>query len=166
MRNWRYFGIAIGIYAVCSGCSSNPQGVGTQAPEVTVVSPADESKSLSLSSLKGKVVLVDFWATWCGPCREEMPGLQKIYDDYKSKGLEMVAISQETAPRILEFQTQSMLSIPFYADVNGAANKAFHVTGLPTTLVLGKDGKIAFVSVGSGETVEGELRDAINKALG
>jgi thiol-disulfide isomerase/thioredoxin len=150
-----------------SGCmrSLDPMGVGTSAPSFNVSYVNDLSKSASLQSINGKVTLIDFWATWCGPCKQEIPELQKIYDDYHGKGLEAILISQEDQMKISSFASINNLTLPFYMDGDTSADRAFNVTGLPTTYVIGKDGKIVYANVGYGEGIEQELRQAIDRAL-
>ena len=153
--------------SILSGCtgSSGPMDVGSNAPEFKVTYADDLSKTASLQSIKGHVTLIDFWATWCGPCKQEIPILQKIYDEYQGKGLQVVMISQEDQMKISSFQSINKLTLPFYMDSDSSADKAFNVFALPTTYVVGKNGKIIYSNIGEGEGVEQQLRKAIDQAL-
>lgn len=107
--------------------------------------------TLALTALRGKVVVINFWATWCGPCRREMPSLERLHATLKDPALVIVGIDAgETAEKIAEF-SQHADTPPTYAlvlDLHGDALKAFGVRGLPTTYVLDKQGRIAYRALG------------------
>ncbi len=136
--------------------------VGDAAPEFTLKSIAGEE--VSLASLKGKVVLLDFWATWCGPCKAAMPEMQKIADDYKDKGVAVYGINvwekkEDAAKKYIEskgFTYPTLLSGDDLA-------KQYGITGIPTLVVIGKDGKITKTEVGFGGAEA--LRKAIDEAV-
>ena len=158
---------AIGL-ALLVGCNDDPDplSVGSLAPNFKVASASDASKTVSLVDLKGKAVLIDFWATWCGPCRVELPHLDEIWKKNEAKGLCVLAISKENPRDILGYRTESNLGLPMYSDPSGDSNKAFNVTGYPTVVVVGKDGKIIYSVAGVGPEVAEQLEAAVVKALG
>jgi peroxiredoxin len=97
--------------------------------------------TVKLSDLKGKVVLLNFWATWCGPCREEMPHLTKVYEKYRHQGFEILAITtDETSdrPKVAAFVEKYGLTFPVLYD-DGIA-KAYDVNGMPTTVYIDAQG--------------------------
>jgi len=110
------------------------------APEITVNSLTNVP--LKLSSLKGKVVLLNFWATWCPPCREEMPSMMKLNSAMAGKPFQMVAVSIDEGgvPEIESFFKTSGYSLPTYTDIDGAAVKAYGITGVPESFVIDKNG--------------------------
>lgn len=134
---------------------------GTEAPDFTVNSAVD-GKPVTLSSLKGKVVLVDFWATWCGPCRIGLPRTQALYKELKSKGLEVLAVSDEEPAKINEYVKSSGLELPFYSDAAHKAAVAYKITGLPTTVVIDRQGKV--VADLEGLRDDSVIRDAVKQA--
>jgi thiol-disulfide isomerase/thioredoxin len=145
--------------------STDPVAVGTQASDFKVNPAAEPGRSVSLSQFKGKVVLVDFWATWCAPCRQMLPHIQKMYEDYKDKGLEVMAISAESSAKVTGFQSENKFDFPAYTDEGKEANNAFSITGLPTTIVIGKDGKVVYSTMGMDTNTPDEIQTAVTKAL-
>jgi len=132
---------------VCSGCSKKkePAAVAEVAeqkpvPDITVNSL--KNLPLKLSSLKGKVVLLNFWATWCPPCREEIPSMMKLNSAMAGKPFQMVAVSIDEGglPDIEAFFKSSGFSLPAYTDPGGIAGKTYGITGVPETFVIDKNG--------------------------
>jgi thiol-disulfide isomerase/thioredoxin len=110
------------------------------APEVNVNSL--KNVPLKLSDLKGKVVLLNFWATWCPPCREEIPSMMKLNSAMVGKPFQMVAISIDEGglPAIEAFFKESGFNLPTYTDPDGKAARTYGVTGVPETFVIDKNG--------------------------
>ncbi len=104
-------------------------------------------KTWTLSQLKGKVVLVNFWATWCPPCRKEMPDLQALYDRYKEQGFVILAISDETADKVTPFLKEHNISYPVMLDEGGKINKLFVVDGIPKSFVYNREGRLVAQSI-------------------
>lgn len=124
--------------------SANSIAVGKFAPEITL--PQPDGTLLSLSSLKGKYVLIDFWASWCRPCRQENPNVVKLYNRYKNKGFEIIGISlDESKDQWFEAIEKDQLSWRHVSDLKGlnsAAVQLYNVQDIPQTMLLDKDGKI------------------------
>ncbi len=104
-------------------------------------------KSWHLRDLKGKVVLVNFWATWCPPCRKEMPDLQALYDRYKDQGLVVLSISDEDATKVTPFIAQRKITYPVLLDPGRKVNEAFVVEGIPKSFVYDREGRLAAQSI-------------------
>jgi thiol-disulfide isomerase/thioredoxin len=122
-------------------------GPGRPAPGVEL--PTGDGHSLSLASLKGRVVLVDFWASWCGPCAAAFPALDELYQEYRARGLEVVAVNldeqRRDADRFLAGRPHAMTVL---FDPQGRSAKAFGLEAMPTSFLLGRDGGIRFVHTG------------------
>ena len=99
-------------------------------------------KSYTLSALRGKVVLVNFWATWCPPCRVEMPALDAIYRRFESQGLVILSISDEKPETVESFLSRTDYHPPVLIDAGGKVHKLFHVEGIPHTFVYNRKGKL------------------------
>jgi peroxiredoxin len=147
-------------------------GAGAQAPDLEgKIAPAFtlsglDGNQVNSADFKGSVVVVDFWATWCGPCVASLPQLDEIYKSLKSSGLKVYALDQqEDKPTVQKWVTDNKLTIPALLDSDGKVGQAYGAQAIPETVVIGKDGKIRKVLVGAGPENEQALRDAINKAL-
>ena len=106
--------------------------------------------SKKLSSLPGKVILINFWATWCGPCIREMPSLDRLYKEYKTRGLEVVAVSvdDDAQKRVPKFFEKIGVSFASYVDQGGKLSDQMGVEGLPFTLIIDAERKVLLSRLG------------------
>lgn len=130
---------------------SEPVVVGTRAPDFEAV--ALDGVPLSVTGHRGKVVLLNVWATWCPPCLEEMPSMQRLYDEFSGRGLEILAVSVD-APfgesdaagrpggRLDLFRDELGLTFPILHDPEGRVQRVYGTTGVPETFLIGRDGLI------------------------
>lgn len=139
------------VAAFAVGCSKDTPSQGgavktpgekSQAPEITVVSL--DNQQLTLSALKGKVVLLNFWATWCPPCREEIPSMMKLNTYMAGKPFQMVCVSVDEGGKgaVESYFKNSGYSLPAYFDATGQAARTYGITGVPETFVIDKQGVI------------------------
>jgi peroxiredoxin len=106
-----------------------------------------EGKPWTLSALRGKVVLVNFWATWCPPCRKEMPDLEALYNQFKDRGFVILAISEEDAAKVKPFVGQRGITYPILLDPGGKINQLFVIEGIPKSFVYDPSGKLVEESI-------------------
>lgn len=123
---------------------------GQLAPEILL--NGTDGKPIKLSSLKGKLVLVDFWATWCAPCMAEMPSLKRVYNEYKDKGFEIYSVSLDRTKEKWLSKASTMPWICVF-DENNEASSTYKVSSIPFTVLVGRDGKIIAKSL-RGEMIE------------
>jgi peroxiredoxin len=122
--------------------------VGALAPDFTL--PDLEGKPVSLSSFRGKVVILNFFATWCPPCRAEMPDLEVVYKELKGQGFEVVAIDlQEDERAVKGFASSLGLTFPILLDREASVFGQYHVTGLPTSYFIDREGVIRELTIGA-----------------
>jgi thiol-disulfide isomerase/thioredoxin len=148
--------------AFLSGCAPSGAVVGAQAPDFEILPLTLNAKPKTLSDFKGKVLIVDFWATWCGPCRQSFPHMQVLHDELKSEGLEIIAITDEDVDVVDEFVRKNGYDFGIYRDPYRVSNSAYGVRGLPTTFVVDRQGKIVGQTVGYSP---GELESYVTAAL-
>jgi cytochrome c-type biogenesis protein len=114
---------------------------GLIAPDFTVQTLADET--FQLSQLRGSVVILNFWGTWCAPCEREMPALQALYEQYKEQGVIILGIAvNDTTEAVNTFRQEHNITFELALDDNNALTEQFAITGQPSTVVIGKDGRI------------------------
>ena len=106
-----------------------------------------QGKSWTLSELRGKVVLVNFWATWCPPCRKEMPDLEALYNRFEGEVLVVLAISDEDAAKVRPFIAERQVTYPILLDPGRKVNDLFQVEGIPKTFVYDREGKLVAQSI-------------------
>ncbi len=106
-----------------------------------------QGKAWHLQDLRGKVVLVNFWATWCPPCRKEMPDLDALYNKFKDQGFVVLAISDEEAAKVSPFISERKISYPVLLDPGRKVNDAFIVEGIPKSFVYDRSGKMVAQSI-------------------
>jgi len=104
-------------------------------------------KEWTLKGQRGKVVVVNFWATWCPPCRKEMPDLETLYRQFKDQGLLILAISDEDAGKVRPFIAQQKVTYPILLDPGRKVNELFQIEGIPKTFVYNRDGQLVAQSI-------------------
>ena len=139
--------------------------IGQKVPPIKVI--RDDGKVVSLDSFKGKVVLINFWATWCPPCVGEMPDINRLYQKFHKKGLEVVAIAnpRDSVERIKAFFKMRGIQFHYYVDQDFSAARAFFVRAIPTTYIVNKKGIVVQRFVGARPWMSAQFQDYFEKLL-
>lgn len=175
--------LAAGMFAGCSGSteetatSEEQVATGTvEASAETGVSVGDippaftlpdlDGNQVSLADFEGKVVVLDLWATWCRPCREEIPFLIELYDEFESQGLEIVGVGldQGGAADLAPFVDRNGIDYKIVVG-NRSVGDAYQVSGIPTTLFIGRDGRIAHKHIGFSNEMRDEMRTQLEELV-
>ncbi|HEV8674670.1 MAG TPA: TlpA disulfide reductase family protein [Methylomirabilota bacterium] len=166
--------VAVLLLAVLAATSSDAADVrptlGHRAPDFTLRDP--DGKPVQLSRVLGeRAVLVNFWATWCPPCREEMPIMERAYREYGAKGLEILAVSIDAgseaavAGKVKAFMAELKLTFPALLDPRGEVVRAYQLRGLPTTFLIDRTGVIRNIEVGYRDWIDADSRKKLETLL-
>jgi thiol-disulfide isomerase/thioredoxin len=164
------FGIGAGIKLLL-GNELSPVGVGAKAPGFSAVTLDEPPVEKTLGDYRGDVVLINIWATWCAPCRVEMPSIERLHQAYAPRGLKVVAISVDEAnmrPQVRSFVKEYGLTFEVLHDRGGQAgpvSRAYQTTGYPETVIIGRDGVIRRKLLGAHDWNSEENRSLIERLL-
>lgn len=124
------------------------------------------TRRVSLKELRGKVVLVNFWASWCAECRPEMPVLERLHHELASQGFAVIGINaREERDAVRHYASALGLTFPLVLDPDGKINRAYGVVGLPTTFIVGRDGRAVALAIGPREWAGAPARALIQALL-
>jgi peroxiredoxin len=126
-----------------------------------------QGRAVRFSAYRGKVVLLNFWATWCPPCRKEMPSMERLHRAYRERGLVVLAVSQDEAPLddVRRFAVSLGLTFPVWHDRDREAARHFSVPGVPTSYLIAHDGQLAYRVLGEYDWDGKEARGAVEMLL-
>lgn len=128
--------------------------------------PDLKGRKVRLKDLRGQVIFLNFWATWCVPCRAEMPAMEKLYREFKDKGLIILALNYREGPeQIKPFVDELQLTFPILLDRDGKVSDRYKVFGLPTSHLLGRRGEVLGTAVGPRDWASEEAKALIRSLL-
>ena len=158
---------ALVAVTILAGCST-PANQASDVPQFSFSSL--EGKTVAMKDLANKVVIVDFWATWCGPCREEIPHLNELYSELKGKGLEIVGISMDTdgTDGVKDFAREFRIQYPIVMGDEKVAESFGGIIGLPTTFIIDRNGKIAkkYIGLPPADDLKKRVKDLVGGGNG
>lgn len=133
--------LVLALVILATGCTETGAAVGDRAPDFQLQDL--EGNEVSLSSLRGSPILLNFWATWCPTCRLEMPFIQEVYQEWTDKGLVILAIDMgESAATVRDFMQNNNYTIPVLLDTRRVVSQKYNVTAIPTTFFIDRNGVI------------------------
>ena len=157
--------VGAGLLVGLRGSPSLPMRLEQAAPEFALPTLGD-GRSLALADLRGRAVFVNFWATWCAPCRVEAPSLDRLYRSLRHEGFEVVAISiDESSEPVRAFRDEFELSFPILLDPEQRSYDAYHVSGLPETFLLDARGQLVEHFVGPRDWDQPRYASAVRRLL-
>jgi len=163
MRMIRSLAVAISIATLALTASATP-APNVTAPDFTLRSA--DGRNVRLDELRGQVVLVNFWATWCGPCREEMPHLNVLYEKYRKSGFVLLGVNVDDDPKTaLATAAKLNVSFPVLLDTDKKVSKLYDLNTMPSTVVIDRDGKMRFLHRGYRAGTEGDYEQQIRGLL-
>jgi peroxiredoxin len=179
MTQRQQWGIVAGIVLLLAGVLAAgvhylgdelfPVSVGSKAPPIEGVTLDGRKTPKSLADYKDKVVLLNVWATWCEPCRVEMPSIEKLHKEFASRGLAVVAISVDdpgAEQRILDFVKEYGLTFEVLHDPRQGTTRNYQITGYPVTFIVARDGTIRRKLIGAADWSSDANRALIRELLG
>jgi peroxiredoxin len=157
--------LATAVLAIAStGAVAALPPVGKPAPDFAAKS--DSGRNVRLSELRGQVVLINFWASWCSPCRQELPLLSKIYSQYRGAGFALLAVNVDDNRKDAEGMLKRLdLKFPTLFDGNKRVAKLYGVDTMPATLVIDRDGRVRYVHRGYYDGYERKYEQQVRELL-
>jgi peroxiredoxin len=157
---------ALGSCSLAAIAGAGPLAPANTAPDFTLRSL--EGKNLRLGEQRGQVVLVNFWATWCGPCRQEMPHLNKLYEKYKSSGFVLLGVNVDDDSRQAAGVANKLgVKFPVLPDADKRVSKQYDLSAMPSTVLIDRDGRVRYLHRGyqSGyeDTYDKQIRELLKE---
>lgn len=158
---------AFSVFALTTLVASLAWAATVSGPAPSFALQSNGGQQVALSSLKGKVVMVNFWATWCVPCRQEMPHLQALYEKYNGLGFELLAVNVEknNAEGARKWLQETPVTFPVLFDPENQVTKLYKVQTMPSTVIIGRDGTMRFMHNGYKPGYENDYQTEVRSLL-
>jgi peroxiredoxin len=154
----------VGVISLCSLVAVSSLALANAAPDFTL--PSSTGENVRLAEQRGQVVMLNFWASWCGPCRQEMPLLDAMFQRYSSAGFVLYGVNvEEDNTDAIKLIKQLGVSFPILYDAESKASSLYQVDAMPTTVLIDKKGQIRFVNRGYKAGDENKYRDQIRELI-
>lgn len=150
----------------CAVVASAALGGSVQGPAPGFSLPTKAGETLALGDLKGQVVMINFWATWCGPCRKEMPLLDALYKRYSKLGFTLVGVNvEEDSSGADDYLKETPVSFPILLDAKNQVSELYDVNAMPTTVLVDREGNMRFLHKGYKPGDENEYQNWIRTLI-
>ena len=151
----------VGLFILGAANAANIQG---KAPNFTLKS--NTGKNVKLSELRGQVILLNFWASWCGPCRQEMPLLEKLHKRYSALGFTVLGVNVEEDPRKAKTLLKDIsVSFPILFDTSNKVSKQYKVSAMPSTVMIDRNGNMRYLHKGYKPGDEAQYKKWVKKLV-
>jgi peroxiredoxin len=162
LKGWQGAVVVLCLFPLAAAIGS--QAPGKPAPDFTLRSSA--GKNIRLQELRGEVVMVNFWATWCGPCREEMPVLDRLHEKYRAAGFRILGVNvDDKSDKGLQMAQRLKVGYPQLFDTDKRASRLYDVDAMPMTFLIDRDGKLRFAHKGYAPGYEARYEAQIRQLL-
>ena len=152
------------LLALAVGSASAAVQLSSNAPDFTLKSAS--GANLRLQEQRGQVVLVNFWATWCGPCRQELPHLNSLYDKYRASGFVLLGVNIDDDPRLATALAAKLgLRFPVLLDADKKVSRVYDMSAMPATLLIDRDGRVRHIHRGYRDGVEKTYEEQVRSLL-
>jgi len=156
----------IGVLAICASVASSAVAPATTAPDFTLRTM--DGPNLRLQEQRGRVVMLNFWATWCGPCRQEMPHLNRLYEKYRASGFVLLGVNVDEDPRnAADVAAKLGLKFPVLLDTDKKVSRLYELATMPSTVLIDRDGRVKYIHRGylNGyeETYDKQIRELLKQ---
>jgi peroxiredoxin len=164
LRQWiMTSAVALALTIASTSAIAKPTS-GEQSPDFTLKSR--DGGNIKLSEQRGNIVLVNFWASWCGPCREELPAFEKLYQEYQDLGVEILAVNVDSeAEKANVLLDDIEVSFPVLFDTSGEVSQLYDVNAMPTTVLVDRDGNVRLLHPGYRKGDEKKYEKAIKMLM-
>jgi peroxiredoxin len=158
--------LALSALALCGAAATGAVTPSAGAPDFTL--PSVGGPNLRLQEQRGRVVMVNFWATWCGPCREEVPHLSRLYDKYRSSGFVVLGVNIDDDPlKAASVAAQLGMRFPVLLDTDKKVSRLYDLGTMPSTVLIDRDGRVRYVHRGFrdgyAETYDKQIRELLRE---
>jgi len=155
-----------GLLAGCLLVSLSVAGSLDPSPAPSFSLESNDGSAVSLDDFRGQVVMINFWASWCGPCRQEMPLLEDLYAKYEPLGFTLLGVNVDEDPSAaVEYLKEVQVSFPVLFDTANEVSKAYDVIAMPSTVLIGRDGKLRFIHHGYQPGYENDYQNQIRELI-
>ena len=158
--------LPLAILAVIPALASAAAALRTGAPAPAFQLNSNSGKPVALADLRGRIVLLNFWASWCGPCRQEMPILEQLNRQYRNKGVTLLGVNVEPdSGAAVDWLRATPVSFPILFDADSKVSKLYEVQGMPNTVILDRKGNVRYIHRGYSAGAENEYLDQIRALI-
>lgn len=164
--NFHTLVLLVAAMTLCAGLlpGASADAIQGAAPDFTLKSQT--GGNLKLSELRGQVVLINFWASWCGPCRQEMPALDELYQHYRSLDFTVIGINvEENSDNAKSLLKDIHVTFPVLFDNNNAVSKLYSIKGMPSTILVDRDGNMRYLHMGYQPGFETEYQNQVRTLI-
>jgi thiol-disulfide isomerase/thioredoxin len=152
------------LTGIAGAAAVSPLASGAPAPGFQLGSA--DGRAVDLAALRGKVVMINFWASWCGPCRKEMPILEQLNKQYRGKGLALIGVNVEPDSKAaMNWLKETPVSFPILFDTDSKVSKLYQVAGMPNTVIVDRRGTVRYIHRGYQAGAENEYLDQIRQLI-